>query len=166
MLPDATANCERKSALSIAFAWRVQRPSPLLTQFTIRELLLVTVLVGAVIGWVTDSRALQRWRQRDFRYSHEALLNRGFRTISGVYELSPVELKQAAKVVGFELTQMRATDGDVPYSDIRTVSAGGVWFTIESLEKDREGNVVSGSLDNYYSMVAISTSLRTSVPQP
>ena len=66
----------------------------------------------------------------------------------GDLEIAKIKLKDAMKELGFSVLDMKPTRSQSRYSDIRTVIVSNVTLTIFTLELDKRGNMIKGSLDS------------------
>ncbi len=81
----------------------------------------------------------------------ELLTRSGLKPLAGepnTYAISGVKLADIAQRLGFDPKQMRPAPNQPRAGDIRTAMVQGRYATIESQVRDRQGQVVRGSLDN------------------
>ncbi len=77
-----------------------------------------------------------------------------------IFYLANVHLKDAAKDIGFSLSDLRETPSQPSEcSDVRTVKIQNLYFVVESEVRDEQGCVVSDSLSNPDAICTISVSL-------
>jgi hypothetical protein len=87
------------------------------------------------------------------------LAEKGFTESKSICTLSPVTVTDAAKLLGFKLSDMHRTKNQSANSDIRTVDIRNLGFVITSLVTDAHGHVVPGSLDDPNALASVSVSL-------
>lgn len=82
------------------------------------------------------------------KITHEFLISQGFkRDHDEIYVLGPIRVGDAAKRLGFSLTDMRHTLNQSGFTDIRTVDIGDLGFVVRSLKKNTRFEGLRGSLD-------------------
>lgn len=82
-------------------------------------------------------------------FTKQSLLELGFVERRGViFELPVMPVEEAARLLGFRLADMRPTVNQSPFMDKRVVIVRGHYFIVESRRTNREGLVVSNSLDD------------------
>ncbi len=90
------------------------------------------------------------------------LLAQGFKqsaTDPDVYNLEHVRLADMARAFGFSVTDLRPTRNQSRYSDTRTVKVDDFTFVVKSEVRDKNGKIVSGSLDKPDAICTINVSL-------
>ncbi len=119
-------------------------------------------LMGASLACAQKGDDMKKSMPSTPKVIRKYLLTHGFKqstTDSDIYNREHVRLADVARDLGFSVKDLQPTLNQYSHSDVRTVKVSDLTFVVKSEVRDKNGNIVGGSLDNPDAICTISVSL-------